>query len=77
MSDLTLILIVLALVLAVLGAIRFDLFGLILQEFRRTPVDAQTPEQVQRVPPPHPEGIHGDHSHANKPPIHRSGGRKH
>lgn len=75
MSDLTLILIVLAIVLAVLGAIRFDLFGLILQEFRRTPLDARPPETVQRVHAPLKEGLGGDQHTADKPAIHRSGKR--
>ncbi|MDC8786533.1 hypothetical protein [Roseateles koreensis] len=75
MTDLTLILIVLAAVLAVLGAIRFDLFGLILQEFRRTPPGAQPPEQVQRTHAPLKNGHAPEHTPVSKPPIHRSGHR--
>ncbi|RQO59739.1 hypothetical protein DBR47_10150 [Paucibacter sp. KBW04] len=75
MSDLTLILIVLAIALAVLGAIRFDLFGLILQEFRRPPLDARPPETVQRVHASLKEGRGGDQHAADKPAIHRSGKR--
>ncbi|MBB4846060.1 hypothetical protein HNP55_004614 [Paucibacter oligotrophus] len=75
MPDLTLILIVLAIVLAVVGAIRFDLFGLILQEFRRPPPEAHPPEAVQRVHAPPQKGPGGDQHAADKPAFHRSGKR--